>query len=142
MPKLLLNPTAAEIGERIRLYREQHGLSQKQMAEQIGIKPPQLCRYEKGSEIPGTIALARLATVMQTTLDYVYWGRLEQVVGRIDPLLRGPFIELQEFSEETRRAVHESAYAHMSKEIMQRRARKNPDTGVIPGKPKDGRSGS
>src|SRR5207248_10193482 len=112
MPELLINPRAAEIGERIRLYREEHGLSQKQMAEQTGITPSQLCRYEKGTEIPGTAALARISAFMQSTIDYLYHGRLEQVVGKIDALLREPFIELHNFSEECRRAVYESAYAH------------------------------
>jgi transcriptional regulator with XRE-family HTH domain len=142
MPELIINPTAAEIGERIRSYREKHGLSQRQMAELVGITPPALCKYEKGSDLPSTPTLARIAKVMQCSLDYLYYGLVEQTVGKIDPLLRGPFLELQSFSEECRRAVYESAYAHMSKEIMQNRARRNPDTGIIPGKPKIGRNDS
>ena len=141
MPELHIKLNAKEIGERIRSYRERHGLSQKQMAEQIGITPSQLCRYEKGTEIPGTIAVVRIAAFMDSTTDYLLYGRLEQVVGKIDPLLREPFIELSDFSEECRRAVHESAYAHMSKELMERRGRMNADTGIIPGKPKSRRNG-
>ena len=136
MPELILNPRAAQIGERIRRYREEHGLSQKQMAEQSEVTPSQLCRYEKGTEVPRIDALSRIAAFMQCTIDYLYHGRLEQVVGKIDPLLREPFLELHDFSEECRRAVYESAYAHMSKEIMEKRARRDPDTGIIPGKPK------
>jgi transcriptional regulator with XRE-family HTH domain len=142
MPELVINRTAAEIGERIRLYREEHGLSQKQLAEETGIFPSQLCRYEKGMEVPGSATLARLAGFMGCTLDYLYYGRVEQVIGKIDPLLREPFMELRDFSEECRRAVYDSAYAHMSREIMQKRARRNPDTGIIPGKPKSGRNDS
>ena len=143
MHEQVINPIAAEIGERIRLYREQHGLSQKQMAEAIGISPPRLCHHEKGTEMPGLVVLARISKFMQCSLDYLYYGRVEDVVGKIDPLLRAPFIELQDFSEETRRAVHESAYAHMSREIVQRRGRQNPDTGIIPGKPpKNGKNDS
>ena len=142
MPELLFNPRADEIGERIRKYREQHGLSQKQLAELAGITPPQLCRFEKGSELPTTPALARLAAVMGCSIDYLYHGRDDEILGKIDPLLRGPFVELQEFSEETRRAVYESAYAHMSREIIQKRARRNADTGVTPGNPKGDRNGS
>lgn len=142
MPQILINPNPAEIGERIRLYREEHGLSQKQMAEQSGVTASQLCRYEKGAEAPGSTALARLSAFMQCSLDYLFHGRREQVVGKIDPLLREPFLELHDFSEECRRAVYESAYAHMSKEIMEKRARRNPDTGIIPGKPKKARNES
>jgi len=136
MPGAIINPIAAEIGKRIRAYHEQHGLSQKQMAELAGIAPSTLCKYEKGQEMPSAPTLARIAAVMDCTMDYLYHGRVEEIVGRIDPLLRAPFLELQNFSEETRRAVHESAYAHMSREIMQKRARRNPDTGIIPGTPK------
>jgi transcriptional regulator with XRE-family HTH domain len=139
MPKLVINPKAKEIGERIRQYREKHGLSQKQMAELCGITPSQLCKYEKGTEMPSTLNLARIAAVMDTTLDYLYYGRLDQIVGKIDPLLREPFIELHGFSEECRRAVQESAYAHMSREIMQKRRPMNRDTGIISGTPKSGR---
>ena len=136
MPVPIINPIAAGIGKRIRAYREQHGLSQKQMAELIGISPTRLCRYERGTEMPNAQTLAQIADVMDCTMDYLYHGRVEEVVGKIDPLLRAPFLELQNFSEETRRAVHDSAYAHMSLEIMQKRERRNPDTGIIPGKPK------
>jgi transcriptional regulator with XRE-family HTH domain len=144
MPELLINPKAkaAEIGERIRRYREEHGLSQKQMAEECGIGPSQMCKYERGTEMTGTLALARIAAFMQCSIDYLYDGRVEQVVGKIDPLLRESFLELHGYSEETRRAVYESIHAHMSKEIIERRARRNPDTGIIPGKPKGGGNGS
>jgi transcriptional regulator with XRE-family HTH domain len=142
MPEPIINPTAAEIGERIRAYREQHGLSQKQMAELCEIDPSQLCKYEKGTDMPSAPTLARIAKVMQCQIDYLYYGHLEQTVGKIDPLLREPFIELQGFSEECRRAVYESAYAHMSREIMQKRRPMNRDTGIIPGKPKGGRGDS
>lgn len=140
MREVIINPTPAEIGERIRSYREKHGLSQKQMAELVGTGPSELCKYEKGTHLPSTHTLARIAKVMQCSIDYVYYGLVEQTVGKIDALLREPFIELQGFSEECRRAVYESAYAHMSKEIMQKRALRNPDTGIIPGKPKIGRN--
>ena len=62
MPERLINANPAEIGERIRLYREEHGLSQKQMAEQSGVTASQLCRYEKGLKAPGSTALARLGS--------------------------------------------------------------------------------
>lgn len=126
MPELVINPKAAEIGERIRLYREEHGISQKQMAEQVRITAPQMCRYEKGTEMPGTDTLARIATFMQCWMDYLYYGRVEETVGKIDPLLRGAFLELQRYSEECRRAVCESIYAHMSKEILDKRGAEGP----------------
>jgi len=142
MPKLLVVPNPLEVGERIRAYREQQGLSQKQLAEETGMDTSQICRYEKGTELPGTNALSRLCAVMDCTFEYLLYGRIEQVVGKIDVQLREPFLELNKFSPETRRAVIDSIYAHMSREIMEKRAlepRKDPDTGIIPGKPANGR---
>ena len=142
MPKVLTNPIALEIGERIRIYRELHGFSQKELAERSGVPQPQLCRYEKGTELPGITVLARLAAFMGYSLGYLYHGRVDEIVGKLDPGLRNSFLMLHDFSEECRRAVEESAHAHMSKEIMEKRAerpRKNGDTGVTPGKPKGGR---
>lgn len=142
MPELFINPTATEIGERIRRLREQRGFSQKEVAEGVGITPSRLCHYEKGADIPGTIILLRIALFMDSSMDYLCQGRLEEVVERIGGLLRRPFMELQDFSDECRRAVYDSAYAHMSREIMEKRARRNPDTGIIRGNPKKERGGS
>ena len=144
MPKVLINPIAVEIGERIRIYRELHGFSQKELAERSGVSQPQLCRYEKGTELPTVPVLARLAAFMGYSLDYLYHGRVDEIVGKLDPRLRDSFLRLHDFSDECRRAVDEAAHAHMSLEIMEKRAarpRKNGDTGVTrgkPGKPKDG----
>jgi len=146
MPKLLLiNPVALEIGKRIRAYRELHGLSQKDFADRCGVTQPQLCRYEGGTESPRSSVLDRLAKAMNCSMHYLYHGHAEEVAGTLDVGLRELFLELHNFSEETRRAVIEAGYAHMSREIMAKRAlepRKDPDTGIIPGKPKSGRNDS
>jgi transcriptional regulator with XRE-family HTH domain len=143
MPKLLLiNPVALEVGKRIRAYRELHGLSQKDFADRCGVTQPQLCRYEGGTELPRGPVLEKLADAMKCTMDYLYRGRVEDVAGTLDAGLRDSFLELHNFSPECRRAVIEAAYAHMSREIMEKRAlepRKDPDTGIIAGKPANGR---
>ena len=143
MPKLLISPVAREIGERIRIYRELHGISQKELAERCGITAPQLCRYEKGTDLPSSPVLARLAAAMDRSMDCLYHGSMEEIDGKLDADLLHTFRKLHGFSEQCRRAVDESAQAHMSMEIMEKRAdrpRKNGDTGVTPGKPK-GRKG-
>src|SRR5437764_800081 len=122
MPELLMVPNPLEIGKRIRTYREQQGLSQKQLADQTHIPASQICRYEKGTELPTLLALTRLRVFMDCTFDYLIDGRLEEVIGKIDAGLRETFVELNNFSPECRRAVNETAYAHMSREIMEKRA--------------------
>jgi transcriptional regulator with XRE-family HTH domain len=138
--KLLINPLAVEIGERIRKYRELHDISQRELSDRTGVPQPQLSRYERGTDLPGLDVVARLAAFMDYSLDYLYYGRVEEIAGKLDPMLRHQFLRLHEFSEACRRAVSDSADAHMSREIMEKRAlqerKKNADTGVTPGKPK------
>lgn len=57
--------------KRIRDLREDHDLTQRQVAEHLGIKQPQYCRYEQGyRDIPTDILLA-LAELYQTSTDYI-----------------------------------------------------------------------
>lgn len=56
---------------RIRDLREDHDMTQTQVAEYLGIKQPQYYLYESGErEIP-THFLVRLANLYHTTTDYI-----------------------------------------------------------------------
>ena len=56
-----------EVSERITAYREAHGLSQRKMAERMGMPQPNLARLELGLHTPTLETLARLAKAMDTT---------------------------------------------------------------------------
>ena len=57
--------------QRIRDLREDHDLTQRQIAEILGMKQPQYQRYEKGyRDVPAEI-LIRLADYYNTTTDYI-----------------------------------------------------------------------
>ena len=57
--------------QRIRDLREDHDLTQRQIAEILGMKQPQYQRYEKGyRDVPAEI-LIRLADYYHTTTDYI-----------------------------------------------------------------------
>lgn len=57
--------------KRIRDLREDHDLTQRQVAEYLGMPQPQYCRYEQGyRDIPTDILLA-LAELYQTSTDYI-----------------------------------------------------------------------
>ena len=49
-----------EIGSRIRKYREERGLSQKQLAELIGVKNNRVSNWEQGLNRPDADILAAL----------------------------------------------------------------------------------
>lgn len=56
---------------RIRELREDHDLTQRQIAEKLKISQPQYCLYEQGyRDIPTDILIA-LAEMHQTSTDYI-----------------------------------------------------------------------
>lgn len=56
---------------RIRDLREDHDLSQQQVADHLGIKQPQYYLYESGKRDIPTDLLIRLAALYNTTTDYI-----------------------------------------------------------------------
>ena len=56
---------------RIREMREDHDLTQAQVADMLGMKQPQYFRYEQGYRDLPTDILIRLADYYQTSVDYL-----------------------------------------------------------------------
>ena len=56
---------------RLRELREDHDLTQQQVAEFLGMKQPQYCRYERGLRDLPTDVLIRLALFYKTSADYI-----------------------------------------------------------------------
>ena len=57
--------------ERLRKCREQKGLSQKQVALEVGVKPPTVSQWESGTKIPSRENIAKLARLYGVTVDYL-----------------------------------------------------------------------
>ena len=51
-------------GQEIRDWRKENGISQKQMAELIGIKSPSLCQFEKGKNSLSNEVLGKIKSIM------------------------------------------------------------------------------
>ena len=51
--------------------REDHDLTQKNLAEKLGMKQPQYYRYEQGFRDIPTDILIQLADLYETTTDYL-----------------------------------------------------------------------
>ena len=56
---------------RIRQLREDHDLTQREVAEMLGMKQPQYFRYEQGYRDIPTDVLIKLADYYHTTIDYI-----------------------------------------------------------------------
>ncbi|UGB31666.1 helix-turn-helix domain-containing protein [Metabacillus sp. B2-18] len=59
------------MGKRLRYLRDKKGLSQKFVAEKIGVKNNTLSGYEAGDREPSSEILAKLAQFYEVTTDYL-----------------------------------------------------------------------
>jgi transcriptional regulator with XRE-family HTH domain len=63
------------LGGRLRRAREDKGLSQYDIAKEVGLNRPQVSRYENGHNIPTVLVLAAIAAYLEVSLDWVVTGR-------------------------------------------------------------------
>jgi transcriptional regulator with XRE-family HTH domain len=59
------------LADRLKVLREQSGMSQEELGQQIGKDQKQVWRYENGVSIPTADVLLLLAQVFTTTADYL-----------------------------------------------------------------------
>lgn len=57
------------VGEKIKTAREKKGLTQRQVAEQIGISQPVYCDWENGDGVPSWARMKKIARVLEVSLD-------------------------------------------------------------------------
>ncbi len=57
--------------ERIQLIRETRNITQKEIAEYLGIKQQQYARYEKGINVMPVIHLAKICEYLNVSADYI-----------------------------------------------------------------------
>ncbi len=69
---------ARAFGERLHRYREDRGLSQRQLSIQAGIDPVQISRYERGLGLPAADSLAAIAKVLRISLDTLLLGKADR----------------------------------------------------------------
>ncbi len=58
-------------GDRLAQLRKKRGLTQYDMADEIGISQNQMSRYERGTINPSPLVLIQLADYFDTTTDYL-----------------------------------------------------------------------
>jgi transcriptional regulator with XRE-family HTH domain len=70
---------ARAFGERLHRYREDRGLSQRQLSIHAGIDPVQISRYERGLGLPAADTLAAIAKVLRISLDTLLLGKADRM---------------------------------------------------------------
>lgn len=90
------------IAERIRLYRQQKGFSQAELAEKAQVNNKSLSRYELGTSIPPADALKSLADALGVSSDALL---SDDTVSIKDKELLQKFEVIQEMEEEDKAIV-------------------------------------
>lgn len=59
------------LGQRLRLVRQNKGLTQKKVADKLGIRPPSLCAYEKDQSEPNMETLRWYSRYFHVSADWL-----------------------------------------------------------------------
>ena len=65
----------SEFGKRLRAFREERGLSQRELAERIHTRAPQVSRYETGAYLPNAETLVSIVEALKVDLSALLLGR-------------------------------------------------------------------
>lgn len=57
------------IGRQIKTIRQQRGIKQHRLADQLGLPHQSLSRYERGRVLPNAIVLRKIARVLGVSVD-------------------------------------------------------------------------
>ena len=60
-----------DCGKRLRILRQAMGLTQKRLAEQLGLTKSVVSAYETDLRLPSYDVLIKIASIFSTTLDYL-----------------------------------------------------------------------
>ena len=68
-----------EVGRRIAAVRGQKHMTQQQVADAVGISTPYYSQIENGNKTASGYVLARIIEALETTGDYILFGRFPDV---------------------------------------------------------------
>jgi transcriptional regulator with XRE-family HTH domain len=106
-------------GARLKTLRKQKKLTQKELAEKIDVRHPQLNKYECGLHTPPLIVLVLMAEVLDTTVDYLLTGDRIEAGTLHNFRLQESFKALEEFDKSDQEAVIKLIDAMIVKQKME-----------------------
>ena len=80
-----MSSAAPHVGRRIALLRRRLGFSQVAFAQRAGISRNALVEYERGSRVPKSVNLGRIAEAGASSVDWLLNGRVPRAQPRKDP---------------------------------------------------------
>jgi transcriptional regulator with XRE-family HTH domain len=90
-----MHALAKAIGKRLRAFREQYRLGQRDVAERTGIARESIIRYEKGTLLPSMKSIIVLARFMDITVDELLFGTPEEQIAIRNPFLRKRVLRIE-----------------------------------------------
>src|SRR3954451_23140395 len=69
------HPTDVHVGSRVRLRRNDLGLSQEKLAQDLGLTFQQIQKYERGSNRIGASRLFEIARILGVSVEFLFQGR-------------------------------------------------------------------
>jgi transcriptional regulator with XRE-family HTH domain len=114
----------AELGKRIQQLRKQKGWSQTGLAAKIGVSYPQMSRYEIKDVQPPANVLAKLATVLGTSVDFLLHGDKDHFAKASlkDAELLQQFREVEQLGEKDKAVIKLLIDAFLTKKHIQKLA--------------------
>lgn len=71
-------PNRDTIGVRLFKLLKAEGITQKELAEAVGMTEATISRYIRGSRMPNGRNITKIASVLHTTTDYLLYGRKKE----------------------------------------------------------------
>ena len=68
------------LNERIKTLRKEKGLTQSQLADELGVTDKAVSKWEVGEANPDITLLAKLAEIFNVTIDYLLTGKAEETI--------------------------------------------------------------
>lgn len=94
-----------QFGQRLKQLRKKKDLTQKALGNLIGVTYPQLNKYEGGTNAPPMDKLVKLASALNTSIDYLVTGNLSGDIPIHNTRLIQRFQELEEFDSDDQETV-------------------------------------
>ena len=106
-------------GKRIYKLRKEAGLTQKKLAQMLGVSEPAVCKWEAGSSMPDVMLLAPLARVLHTDLNKLFAYEETLSEKKIEELIRAAEAIRQEEPEREASYWEEVLQKYPNAEMLQ-----------------------
>lgn len=112
-----------EFKERLKQLRTKKGISQNELARDIGVHVTNISRYERGENRPTSDVLGKLANALDVTADYLMDGSTDDKAQSTisDKELLSQFQRLEKLPSEKKAVVKELIDAFLLKTDLQQK---------------------